>query len=646
MNAGVCIRGQKNIFSSLGVDLKSAEEAFEALENSVCLPADIQEFHASFENAWEQHGFQRLPGYGYGSWTQEEPLGDKDLFWQEDSAKEHKNSIQAARTLMPTKDSSAERRPASFLYERSFKENEPSILDQGNLTVFTLTTAKKLLFNGAKEAIGVDLVSPAGNLTAFVRRGGKVFLNAGVYETPKLLMVSCYSLLNSNISISYQFWLTTVFKLSGIGPFDTLIEKKVSVIHANNNVGKHLIDRKTSFFTLPSIRDLDGDENAAIELVAVSNATWQYFSHKNSIAWGNAFSNCGMCAPKDRNVSCGDQILAALLFYGSGMHTGGPHYIPFGITPRFPGTRGNVTLASSNYEDAPVVHDGWSESYEDLSTEAARDFDVLVDGVQRHLINMVKHTDLLQNLGLESNGTFTGRYSQALQDVIIASQEAHEIMLERFDKCEFASMNAYSSCTSWDECIPSNPTLPVNDHSALRGIVFDSLGSSWHMVGTCRVSDVVQKGSMEVIGVKNLYISDLSVLGEAVDTHPQMTAMALGLIVGTNTPPISSGTFEYFPVILAAACCTVMLAFPLILIFRATLRRKSDRGEKNDVDGNNPRLVMTGSAMPARSMAKVQIMEWSGVSCTYETKEKAKTTLFKNSGQIISGELTALMGPS
>ena len=67
--------------------------------------------------------------------------------------------------------------------------DEPSILDQGNLTVYLLTQAKKIVFNDDKEAVGVDVISPSGNFTAYVRRGGKVFLNAGAYETPKLLMV-------------------------------------------------------------------------------------------------------------------------------------------------------------------------------------------------------------------------------------------------------------------------------------------------------------------------------------------------------------------------------------------------------------------------------------------------------------------------
>lgn len=190
MNAGVCVRGQKKIFTSLGIDLSLAEKAFRFLESTICVPADYEEFQKIFEDAWKERGdYYRLPGYTYGSWI-EEALRDNNVSLSEGSDHGYAKSIQVANTIMPTKDND-ERRPASFLFEKSFVEKEPSILDQGNLTVLLFTQAKKIIFNDEKEAIGVDLISPAGNLTVYVRREGKVFLNAGVYETPKLLMVSC-----------------------------------------------------------------------------------------------------------------------------------------------------------------------------------------------------------------------------------------------------------------------------------------------------------------------------------------------------------------------------------------------------------------------------------------------------------------------
>lgn len=188
MNAGVCVRGQKDIFTSLGIDLSLAEKAFQFLERTICLPADYEEFQKIYEDAWKERGdYFRLPGYTYGSWI-EEALRDNNVSFSEGSDHGYRKSIQVANTIMPTKDND-ERRPASFLFEKSF-DQKPSILDQGNLTVLLLTQAKKIIFNDDKEAIGVDLISPAGNFTVYVRREGKVFLNAGVYETPKLLMVS------------------------------------------------------------------------------------------------------------------------------------------------------------------------------------------------------------------------------------------------------------------------------------------------------------------------------------------------------------------------------------------------------------------------------------------------------------------------
>ena len=208
MNAGVCVRGQKEIFTSLGIDLSLAEKAFQFLERTICLPADYDEFHKIFEDAWKERGdYYRLPGYTYGSWI-EEALRDNNVSLSEGSDHGYKQSIQIANTIMPTKDND-ERRPSSFLFEKSFVEKKASIIDQGNLTIFLLTQAKKIIFNDNKEAIGVDVISPAGNLTAYVRREGKVILNAGAYETPKLLMVS-YERNTIEIVVyrsSYLYWL-------------------------------------------------------------------------------------------------------------------------------------------------------------------------------------------------------------------------------------------------------------------------------------------------------------------------------------------------------------------------------------------------------------------------------------------------------
>ena len=172
----------------MGIDLQTAEKAFEHLEDRICLPIERNEFNDKISQAWEENtDFKRIGGYGYGSWV-DEALGESNISLVEGDG-QHDNTIQMARTLMPTKDKKF-RRPASDLFEKTFTGDKTSILDQGNLTVYLLTQAKKVVFNNDKEAVGVELISPSGNFTSYVKRGGKIYLSAGVYETPKILMVS------------------------------------------------------------------------------------------------------------------------------------------------------------------------------------------------------------------------------------------------------------------------------------------------------------------------------------------------------------------------------------------------------------------------------------------------------------------------
>ena len=433
-------------------------------------------------------------------------------------------------------------------------------------------------------------------------------------------------------------------KLSGIGPEETLSSFDIPIIHANDKVGKNLIERKATYFGLPAFKDLEeGDAPVLVDMVAISEDTWQLFTHKNSPEWGGAFQRCGTCKPVDRTESCFEQMAGALMFYGSGTRQS-PYTLPFSVNQRFPGTRGNITLASSNYEDSPLVHDGWSMTMEELSDAASKDFDILVEGVREHIIDMVKNTTLLKQLGL--NNVTTGNFSAELQNFINSNEKDIEDASIQLDQCKFAS-GPMNDCSSWDECIPTVPLrLPINNDKALREVVFNSMASDWHMVGTCKVGEVVKKSTMEVIGVKNLYVSDVSVLAEAVDTHPMMTAMSLGIIFGNNTEPVPIGDFEMFPVVLSATCCALILAMPLIFLVHAFWKKV--KGSRNSADYRSLKQTMAKSARSLRALSTSQttIMEWRDVSCTYETKSKKVTTLFNNKGRITSGELTALMGPS
>ena len=294
INGGACWRGERSIFESLGLDLDVVDQAFKYIEDQLCEPASDSQQNQVVRYYWEQTGMQPINSTaGYASWTNERDKVDNVA------------TIQRARTLLPTSKSGQYRKPASYLFERKYPEMKSRILGKGNLTFYLLTKAKRVLFNDNKESIGIEVSSPSGDFSVYVRSGGKVFINTGAYETPKHLM------------------------LSGIGPAQTLSKFNIPLIHANDNVGKNLIDRKEFSVALPMLDSFEGDDDAILDFAAIKPDYWSSFIHKYSVDWSNAFQRCTLCAPVNRTLRCFENIMGGLLFYGINRRADPPHALPF-----------------------------------------------------------------------------------------------------------------------------------------------------------------------------------------------------------------------------------------------------------------------------------------------------------------------------
>ena len=135
MNGGACWRGERSIFESMELNYTAVQDAFKYIEDRICLPLDDTEYMSAFVRAWEETGFvEPSTTESGGSW--------EGVF--SNLTQDQKGFIQKARTIMPTSNH-PKRRPASHLFEKSFVDGEPSILDQGNLTVYLLTKVKKVV---------------------------------------------------------------------------------------------------------------------------------------------------------------------------------------------------------------------------------------------------------------------------------------------------------------------------------------------------------------------------------------------------------------------------------------------------------------------------------------------------------------------
>ena len=105
--------------------------------------------------------------------------------------------------------------------ESSFLASKP-----GSLKVFSATMAKKILFDGNKRAIGVEVANIIG-IKSKLTATKEVILSAGAFQSPQLLMVS------------------------GIGPSSTLQQYGIKVISDLAGVGQNMWDHP---FFAPSYR--------------------------------------------------------------------------------------------------------------------------------------------------------------------------------------------------------------------------------------------------------------------------------------------------------------------------------------------------------------------------------------------------------
>jgi choline dehydrogenase-like flavoprotein len=92
------------------------------------------------------------------------------------------------------------------------------VIDRENLTILTERRVKRIMFDDARRATGVEVLAPDLRRTFHVAARQEIVLSAGAIDSPKLLM------------------------LSGIGPAEHLREVGVDVLVDSPGVGAHMQD--------------------------------------------------------------------------------------------------------------------------------------------------------------------------------------------------------------------------------------------------------------------------------------------------------------------------------------------------------------------------------------------------------------------
>lgn len=234
------------------------------------------------------------------------------------------------------------------------------VLHRHNLFVFTNTLAQRVLFDSDKVATGVA-VTANGTASFTLTAKKEVIVSGGVIQSPQLLMVS------------------------GIGPAAVLQQHNITVIADLPGVGQGLVDHilipitwqvnlaTPDVTSANAVSEFDSDHPASGPL---TNPGGDYAGLEKLPAAFRANWSSATQAALDALPSDWPEVEYLVRpFAVTGGTTPGKAYASLFLVLQAPQSVGNVTIASANMRDKPVINPNW------LTAQA--DLDVLLAAVRR-----------------------------------------------------------------------------------------------------------------------------------------------------------------------------------------------------------------------------------------------------------------------
>ncbi|KAG9531937.1 alcohol oxidase, partial [Aureobasidium melanogenum] len=348
--------------------------------------------------------------------------------------------------------------------------------NSSRLKVYTHTLAKQILFDHNKTATGVRVQSGPSPESYILSASKEVILSAGAFQSPQLLMVS------------------------GVGPADELRKFNISVVADRQGVGQNMWDH----VVLSVGQQVDVETYGRLaNPAAAAQAQQDYLSPNHTgiltndqsdfLGWErlpnasrSAFTETAL---KDLSMFPSDwpeveyEISSAPFGTTSFSTPGNPidvGYIqPVLLTPL---SRGNITLASADMSDAPLINPNW----------------------------LTHPTD---------------------QQVAVAAFRRGR---------QFFNTTAIEPILIGEELLPGPQDLPFNSTDAeILTYLQANIGFNWHASCTCKMgtrndSMAVVDSRAKVIGVDRLRIVDASAFPFLPPGHPQATIYALAEKIATE----------------------------------------------------------------------------------------------------------------
>ncbi|KAG0207398.1 hypothetical protein BGX28_001337 [Mortierella sp. GBA30] len=340
--------------------------------------------------------------------------------------------------------------------------------DKPNITIVSEVHSKRLIINKAtRTCTGVTVIAPNGaELSFYATR--EVILSQGVFESPKLLM------------------------LSGVGPANELAKHGIEVIVDSRHVGQNLIDHPAVPFVL-RVKDGYGMDDILLRSGPLNSAAAAQYRKDKSGAVGSGCLEMVGFPRIDKNLMK-DPVYRAAKASNGGLDplqpTGGrPHFeLDF------------VCMFGSAFQwHYPQPREGqYMSVVVDLVRTVSEAGEVKLnsaDPLEQPNINLNFFANEIDIIAMREGIRWT-------YDLLFNGDGFKDIIVSEFP---------------WE--------MPLDSDEAMRKVVLERCQTAFHPTGTARLSKSIEQGvvdpQLRVHGIKNLRLIDASVIPVIPDCRPQ-----------------------------------------------------------------------------------------------------------------------------
>ncbi len=336
-----------------------------------------------------------------------------------------------------------------------------------NLTILSRTQAHRIVFNGQLQATGLEVSDARGDLRTL--SADRVVLSAGVFRTPWLLLAS------------------------GIGPGAHLAERGVPVLQDRPGVGRNLQDH-------PLI-SISAYLNGAARAAGASRRNFAYLRYTSKLAPGRD----------------SDMIMMAIC--RSSWHAVGKRIGTLAANLAHAFSRGSVRLSPLGPTAGPDVEFNWLADPRDRAR--------MVDAFRR-MAALYASAGVSQYASYPFPSSYSARV-RLLQKSTFKNAALTSVGAALMDSSDLIRRMIIRGF------IQDTPPVEnlLKDEQALEAYVCRNVGSTFHPVGTCRLGaeadrDAVVDPRGRVIGTRNVYVADASLMPEITRTNTNLPAIMIG----------------------------------------------------------------------------------------------------------------------